>query len=292
MNEPIPQICLSQINDNKIGIEQLDLLEDLEDSSHNCSSDRTPPKESFGSKPMTSRASFQLNSKPEFLLIIDTETTGLDPEKHFCLEVGAILFHVSSRSTLAQQSFLIPVHSNDAEAINRIPAKVTRLNQPWEEGMSYLDSLMESADLLVAHNAAFDRQWFGKPPLPTTSKKWLCTMEDISWPETRQLRSRPSVRDLALAYGVPVWNAHRALTDCIYLAEVFSRCEDLEKLIQYGLEPRRLMRARVSYDQRHMAREAGFRWNDPLEGAWSRRLSDREAAKLSFNVEVVKSDFL
>ena len=41
----------------------------------------------------------------------------------------------------------------------------------------------------------------------------------------------------------------------------------------------------MSYDQRHLARDAGFRWNDPVAGAWTRRLSDREAASLSFAVE-------
>jgi DNA polymerase-3 subunit epsilon len=96
------------------------------------------------------------------------------------------------------------------------------------------------------------------------------------------------VRDLALAYGVPVWAAHRALTDCIYLAQVFERCAELELLLEQGLEPRRLYRARVSYEERHRAREAGFRWNDPVSGAWTRRLSEREAEGLSFPVVPVE----
>ena len=92
------------------------------------------------------------------------------------------------------------------------------------------------------------------------------------------------MRDLALAYEIPVWSAHRALTDCIYLAEVFRRCDDLEQLIERGLEPRQLMRAQVSYDDRHLARDAGFRWNEPVKGAWARRLSAREASNLDFPV--------
>ena len=227
---------------------------------------------------------------PEMLLIIDTETTGLDPKQDHCLEVGAILFHAPRRAVLAQHSFLLPVQDNSAELINRIPADVTRLNQPWREGLNYFQSLLDAAELLVAHNAAFDRQWFGKDHLPAVTKPWLCTMEDIAWPADRQLRSRPSVRDLALAYGVPVWAAHRALTDCIYLAEVFSRCNELETLLLHGLEPRRLMRAQVSYQQRHLAKQAGFRWNDPVQGAWTRRLSDREAAGLGFQVVSIDQD--
>ena len=218
------------------------------------------------------------------LLIVDTETTGLDPQLDHCLEVGVILFDVPSRQLLAQQSFLLPVETNAAEAINRIPASATNLPQPWRPALSYLRSLLDAADVLVAHNAAFDRQWFGRGHLPATDKRWLCSMEDVRWPAGRQLRSRPSVRDLALAYEIPVWAAHRALTDCTYLAEVFRRCEDLEQLLERGLEPRKLMRAQVSYDDRHLARDAGFRWNEPVKGAWARRLSEREARDLDFPV--------
>ena len=225
---------------------------------------------------------------PTTLLIIDTETSGLDPQQDQCLELGCILFDVPSRSVLAQQSFLLPVDSNAAEPINRIPAAVTRRPQPWQEALVWFEHLLDAADLLVAHNAAFDRQWFGLGVVPATATPWLCTMEDIRWPAERQLRSRPSVRDLALAYGVPVWAAHRALSDCIYIAEVFARCDDLEHLLERGLEPRQLMRARVSFDERHLAKAAGFRWNDPIKGAWTRRLSAREVAELEFPVAPVE----
>ena len=223
-------------------------------------------------------------SGPELLLILDTETTGLSPAEHRCIEVGAVLFSVPDRSVLSQVSFLMPCTSNAAEAVNGIAPALTQRPQPWKAGLACFEAMVEAADVLLAHNAAFDQQWFGLGSLPALSKPWLCSMEDIRWPQDRQLRSTPSVRDLALAYGVPVWAAHRALTDCIYLAQVFERCEDLEDLLLQAMEPRRLYRARLSYEERHKAREAGFRWNQPVSGAWSRRLSDREVALLPFPV--------
>jgi len=225
------------------------------------------------------------------LLILDTETTGLAPEADQVVEVGAILFSVPQRAVLAQLSFLLPVEHNAAEALNGISPAATQALQPWQQSLLLLQQLASSAQLAVAHNAAFDRQWFGHGALPDLQLPWLCTMEDIHWPAERLLRPRPSVRDLALAYGVPVWAAHRALTDCIYLAQVFERCSDLEQLIAEGREPRHWYRAQVSYDERHLARDAGFRWNDPVHGAWSRRLSERqlEALQLPFNVVPVAS---
>ena len=224
---------------------------------------------------------------PENILILDTETNGLDNEKDDCLEVGSILFNVKSRSVLAQQSFLLPVEINNAEKINNIPAEITRLPQPLSEAIKYFESLVRVSNVIVAHNAEFDKKWFGLKKLPQIEKPWICSMDDITWPADRQLKTRPSVRDLALAYGVPVWNAHRALTDCIYLAEVFIRCSELEKLLIRALEPKVLLRAEISYEDRYLAKNAGFRWNDAIKGAWSRKMSRRDKEKLDFPVHEV-----
>ena len=227
---------------------------------------------------------------PDTLLILDTETTDLSPSNGECIEVGAILFSVAHRSVMTQVSFLLPCQTNPAEAINGITAAVTRLHQPWREALQCFAAMVEHCDAVLAHNARFDQQWFGEHgPLPAVHKPWICSMEDIRWPAERQLRSHPSVRDLALAYGVPVWAAHRALTDCIYLAQVLERCDDLDTLLLAALEPRQLFRAKLSYSERHQAKQAGFRWNDPVPGAWTRRLSEREARALPFPVQAIDS---
>lgn len=225
----------------------------------------------------------------ERLLILDTETTALHPDEGDCIEVGAVLFHVPSRSVLTQVSFLLPCQANAAEAINGIAAAVSQLEQPWQDALRCFLAMVAAADGILAHNAAFDRQWFGRGPLPALDKPWICSMDDIPWPPGRHLRPAPSVRDLAIAYGVPVWAAHRALTDCTYLVQVLQRCDDLESLLQAAQEPRRLYRAQLSYSERHQAKAAGFRWNDPVQGAWTKRLSEREVATLPFPVNPVLS---
>ena len=64
----------------------------------------------------------------ESVLILDTETTGLDENSDEVIEIGCILFNVPSKTVLAQLSFLLPVEFNAAEFINRIPADVSNLN--------------------------------------------------------------------------------------------------------------------------------------------------------------------
>ena len=224
----------------------------------------------------------------ESILIIDTETTGLDENKHEIVEVGCILFNLPSKAVLSQMSFLLPVNSNKAEYINGISPEVSRLPQPWENSIKLFLNLVDCCDFIVAHNVEFDRKWFGKGRLPNLNKKWICSLEDINWSFKRNLKTRPSVTDLALSFEIPVWNLHRALSDCYYLSEVFKKCSNLQELFLDAAEPRLLYKAMVSYEDRILAKEAGFRWNSPIQGAWTKRLSEKEAAELDFNVEVFK----
>ena len=223
----------------------------------------------------------------ESVLILDTETTGLDENNNEVIEIGCILYNIPFKSILSQLSFLLPVEINDAEFINGISAEVSNVAQPWKQGMQFFLKLVESCDFIVAHNASFDKKWFGKGKLPYLEKKWICSLEDINWSFKKNIKSRPSVTDLALAFNIPVWNLHRALSDCYYISEIFKRIDSLEEILLKAIEPKYLYKAIVSYEDRILAKNAGFRWNSPVQGAWTRKLSETEATELDFKVEIL-----
>jgi DNA polymerase-3 subunit epsilon len=222
---------------------------------------------------------------PRSLLILDVETTGLEPPQAELCEIGAVLFSVPQRSILQQLSFLLPVSSNDAQAINGIAPELTREPAPIEEAAVLLLAMLRQADALVAHNAVFDRQWLdgwliarGHDNTLAMGKPWICTCEGISWED---LRPNPSLQTLALAHGVPVWAAHRAMTDCIYLAAVLERAAALEQKLAEGLLPRRLVAADLPFQRKEEAKQAGFRWL-PDRRLWVRKLTDAQIQDLPF----------
>tara|TARA_B100000614_G_scaffold61087_1_gene54097 strand:- start:544 stop:1380 length:837 start_codon:yes stop_codon:yes gene_type:complete len=221
------------------------------------------------------------------ILIIDTETTGLDEKKDEVIEVGCILFNVPSKAVLSQLSFLLPVKNNQAEFINKISSEVSNIPQPWNDSLNLFLKLVDFADYIVAHNVEFDKKWFNDKNLPSLDKNWICSLDDIDWSFLKTLKSRPSVTDLSIAFNIPVWNLHRALSDCYYLSEVFKRCENLQELLFKASQPRYLYKAIVSYEDRTLAKNAGFRWNSPVQGAWTRKLSENEATNLDFKVEIL-----
>ena len=84
------------------------------------------------------------NKKIGKILILDTETTGLDENKDEVIEIGCILFDVSFKCVLSQVSFLFPVNNNEAEHVNGISVEVTNISQPWEDGLNFFLKLVDS----------------------------------------------------------------------------------------------------------------------------------------------------
>ena len=114
-----------------------------------------PPEPQPAAEPQSNAALGQ--PLPHRLLILDTETTGLDPQRDHCIELGAVLFDLPRRSVLSQVSLLLPCDQNPAQAVNGIDPVLTQQPQPWQQGLQWFEALLASADLVVAHNAAFDR---------------------------------------------------------------------------------------------------------------------------------------
>lgn len=220
-------------------------------------------------------------------LILDTETTGLTPPpsgKDRCIEVGCILYDLVLAAPLASFSSLIRSDANAAEAINRIPVAALR-EAPLGEGPTgvwdRVLGLAERAEVILAHRAEFDR---GFVPLNATAGlPWVCTKFHVEWPGGGAAGEH--LVHLALAQGVGVVAAHRALTDCDLIARTLSRVHergvDLVRLIQRAMRPRKKVAAIVSYEEREKAKAAGFAW-DPAAKLWHREVPVEDIAALPF----------
>src|SRR5690606_28957405 len=95
-----------------------------------------------------------------------------------------------------------------------------------------------------------------------------------------------SLVNLALDHGIGVSSAHRALTDCQLIAALFDRMDDLPGMFQHAMRPKSTYRAIVSYDDRQLAKDAGFRWNGD-DKTWTRRMADEDAAAMPFEARRV-----
>ncbi len=229
------------------------------------------------------------------LLIIDLETTGLMPDKFQVIELGAILYSVPHHGVIQQMSTLFPVSENPAEPINRISVDAcAAASDRYHLMLPVFQQWVDAADYVVAHNADFDRQWFGYPPLPAIHKPWLCTYQDFIWP----MNTKPTnLVATALNHGIGVSAAHRALTDCQLIAALLDRVEAyqvghleqlLKRAIQRSQEPRITVIAQVSYDNRDLAKALDFRWSAATK-QWIKTLrkSELEQESLTYPFEIM-----
>lgn len=233
----------------------------------------------------------------EQVLIVDTETTGLELENAQVIEIGAILYSLRHQTTIQQTSVLLPAGDNPAEKINRIkPAALATLSPSVTElGVTTILEMARMADVIAAHNAEFDRKWFGSagnngvllPNLVDASDNllpWVCTCNDFEWPY--QTRPGQSLIDLALAHGIGVYANHRALTDCQLLATLFDRMDNLQEMFESALRPKARFVAVVSYDNRELAKQAGFKWFSERK-SWERMMPPEDAQQLPFRVRQI-----
>ena len=105
-------------------------------------------------------------------LVIDTETTGVQPETDRVVEVAAVAVK-GNRLKVAFHSLIDPLMPIPPEAsgVHGIADWHVEGKPTFETIWPNLQALIDRADVLVAHNAPFDRAF-----LPPIDKPWLDTL--------------------------------------------------------------------------------------------------------------------
>jgi len=220
------------------------------------------------------------------ICILDTETTGFDPSNGKVIEIAAVLFNIPTRSILAQSSVLCYNDTNAAYSVNRIEVDALKQIDQNLQGRAFLmlREMITKADAIVAHNAEFDKKWLDTlidfQDL-TRQKKWICTRNDVIWPVRKGIPL--NLIHIAVDLGVPIVNAHRALSDCLLLCDAIQCIDDIESFLDKSGKGRLTYHAQISYDQRQVVKDAGFAW-DNVKKVWFAKLTPEQAAELPFTV--------
>lgn len=232
---------------------------------------------------------------PKRVLLLDTETTGLDPRVDRCIEVAATLFDLEHGAAIESYASLIRADSNAAEDVNNIPSSLLKHAPPPDRVWDDLDGLFSMADLVVAHRADFDRAFVIDHLDLGTITPWCCSKFDITWPRQRSAGS--DLLHLALAHGVGVTHAHRAQADVDVLSRLFTRVHEaapageggaaLRKLFRHALRPRRKFMSLAAFSENQKVKAAGFAF-DGAAKKWFRWLDHKEAQLLPFPVRIVQ----
>ncbi len=118
-------------------------------------------------------------------VVLDVETTGLDTTADEIIEIGLVKFSYSSSGLVGR---VIETFSSLNEPTEPIPAEIallTGIQQEDVEGHRIDDATVAAfvadAEIVVAHNARFDRRMCEPHWKPFTNKPWTCSATDIKW---------------------------------------------------------------------------------------------------------------
>lgn len=223
------------------------------------------------------------------LLGIDLEVGGafaLPHKDQFLTEVGAVLWCTERNMPVKILSELIYTTNKiaeEAEIYTGITSDVCQqFGTPKGLVLDQLSLLMERADYIVAHNGnQFDRPVL-QAQMPDMPKKvWLDTMIDVDYPSNCRNRN---LTYLAGFHQILNCFPHRAVTDALTMMSVLAKY-DIEKVIANAKAEKIIISAGVSYDNRNLAKEKGFFWQEcdgkTFEKKWVKKIKKTELEKYS-----------
>jgi DNA polymerase-3 subunit epsilon len=226
------------------------------------------------------------------VVVLDTETTGLDASKEVIIELALLRVDIDIHTGLPVGN--VQVYDGLEDPRRPIPKEVVAITGITDADVQgqHLDTdrvhaLMQDVDVVIAHNAGFDRP-FVEARLSQFSKvRWACSFADIDW--KAQGRGSAKLESLAQALGL-FYDAHRAEMDCHALLAVLAAplphglptqpvTTGLAQVLAAAREPSyRLSATNAPFDSKDLLKARGYRWNAD-QRVWQTRLSDGDALK-------------
>ena len=211
------------------------------------------------------------------VIVLDTETTGLDAKNERIIELAMLSVLVDT--TTGQPVGPVTTYESFEDPGKPIPpaiTEITGIDDSMVRGQRIDDArvaeLVQAADLIVAHNAGFDRP-FVEARLPVfATRAWNCSFAGIDW--KGQGSGSAKLEFLAHERGW-FYDAHRALVDCHALLQVLAApLKDghtgLQQLLQGADATRYKLRATgAPFDAKDALKARGYRWDSENRVWWT-----------------------
>jgi len=223
------------------------------------------------------------------VLILDTETTGLDWRAENIIELAMLSVAVNMQT--GQPVGVVEVYEDFEDPGRPIPAEIVKLT-----GITFQDvkgqklneakiiDMVQRADLIVAHNAGFDRPFVENRLEVFEHKAWACSFAGINW--KAQGLGSAKLEFLCSELGW-FYDAHRAQVDCHALLRVLSAplkaqpddmpSTGLQQLFKSAEQARTVVKAFGSpFETKDKLKARGYRW-DAEAKVWSTAVKSVEA---------------
>ena len=210
---------------------------------------------------------------------LDLETTGLNKDTCKIIEfAGKVTAIDKSNGALLgivdeYESFNDPEESIEPE-ITRITGITDDIVAGHSIDWESVSRVLNQADIIVAHNASFDRSFMDRYLPLSQDKVWVCSVSDINWPE-RGFGARGQ-EILCIWHGF-YYESHRAMSDVDALIHLVTHeAEESDnaalELIANAKKPTYKIAALNSpFQTKDILKSRRYRW-DPQNRYWWKNL--------------------
>ena len=215
---------------------------------------------------------------------VDTETTGIDRRIDHIIEIAVkvLCFETSSGKILSVEGSYESFNDPDEDISTEITL-LTGIENKMVDGKfidwNEVDALFQGVDIIIAHNASFDRAFIDRFSSISPSKVWACSINDIDWLERGFTSSKQEL--LCYWHGF-YFDAHRAMNDVDALIHLLTFDTGLERplleLIKNSNKSDFIIYAEhFKYDpvKKDILKGNKYRWN-PNDKLWFKKVNPDE----------------
>jgi DNA polymerase-3 subunit epsilon len=235
-------------------------------------------------------------------LLVDVETTGLNPIADEIIELAMVPFYYNADGAIVGVGEAFNALRQPASPIPAEVTKITGIDDAMVAGRS-IDPAQVAAfvggNLVIAHNASFDRRFLERFCPALAENPWACSLSEIRW--AGEGFESAKLAYLAMSSGF-YYDRHRAVHDCHATIELLSRSlpvtgiPALAALLASARSATlRCWAQNAPFESKDVLKQRGYRWNGGEDGrprSWWIDVSegDIEAEKAYLRTEIYKRD--
>lgn len=217
-------------------------------------------------------------------LYVDVETTGMIAGRDRIIELSMVLFGYDEEGRITGVEATLDAFEDPGRPI---PPEITALTGIRDEDVAgqslpeaEIEALLTQADLVIAHNAGFDRGFLSARLRAFDEHPWACSANDVAW----RIEGYESSKLEYLAYRSGIfYDGHRALVDC--LAGVYLLAQPLPRSGTPAMAALLASARRVEikfeafgspFETKDILKARGYRWNGEKR-VWAKAVPESEA---------------
>jgi len=214
------------------------------------------------------------------ICILDLETTGLNKKEDKIIEIAAKVIEIDKKTynkigVIADYSSFQDPYEIIEEEITRVTGITQDMVKGQEIDWVQVKNILMNTDLIIAHNAEFDRAFMDRYEPLSRTMLWACSVYDIDWANRGFSNSKQEL--LCMWHGF-FYDSHRAMNDVNALINLLTNSlyeaeYPIEEIIKKSNQPiYNIFATGSDFQKKDVLKSRRYRW-DTKKRVWWKKIN-------------------